>query len=70
MLDPSAQNRLLASVLESRSQRGVYWVLNRVELAEKFDQVIVMDRGKLVERGKFADLKASGGALSKLMDAG
>jgi ABC-type multidrug transport system fused ATPase/permease subunit len=48
----------------------VYWVLNRVELAEKFDQVIVMDRGKLVERGKFADLKVSGGALSKLMDAG
>ena len=70
VLDPSAQNRLLASVLESRSQRGVYWVLNRVELAEKFDQVIVMDRGKLVERGTFADLKASGGALSKLMDAG
>ena len=70
VLDPSAQNRLLASVLESRGQRGVYWVLNRVELAEKFDQVIVMDRGKLVERGKFADLKASGGALSKLMDAG
>ncbi|NBS56225.1 MAG: ATP-binding cassette domain-containing protein [Betaproteobacteria bacterium] len=70
VLDPSAQNRLLASVLESRGQRGVFWVLNRVELAEKFDQVIVMDRGKLVERGKFADLKASGGALSKLMDAG
>ena len=70
VLDPSAQNRLLASVLESRGQRGVYWVLNRVELAEKFDQVIVMERGKLVERGKFADLKASGGALSKLMDAG
>ena len=70
VLDPSAQNRLLASVLESRSQRGVYWVLNRVELAEKFDQVMVMERGKLVERGKFADLKASGGALSKLMDAG
>ncbi|MEI6720041.1 MAG: ABC transporter ATP-binding protein, partial [Betaproteobacteria bacterium] len=70
VLDPSAQNRLLASVLESRGKRGVYWVLNRVELAEKFDQVIVMDRGKLVERGKFADLKVSGGALSKLMDAG
>ena len=70
VLDPSAQNRLLASVLESRGQRGVYWVLNRVELAEKFDQVIVMARGKLVERGKFADLKVSGGALSKLMDAG
>jgi putative ABC transport system ATP-binding protein len=70
VLDPSAQNRLLASVLESRKQRGVYWVLNRVELAERFGQVLVMDRGRLAERGKFADLKGAGGALSRLIAAG
>jgi putative ABC transport system ATP-binding protein len=69
VLDPASQNRLLASVLESRNQRGVYWVLNRVELAEKFGQVLVMERGRLVERGRFADLKAGGGALSKLIEA-
>ena len=70
VLDPASQNRLLASVLESRRQRGVYWVLNRVELAERFGQVLVVDKGRLVERGKYADLKSAGGALSKLVAAG
>lgn len=70
VLDPAAQNRLLASVLESRKQQGVYWFLNRAELAERFGQVLVMDRGRLLERGSFADLKDKGGAFSKLLAAG
>lgn len=71
VLDPSAQERLLESVLQSRKGCGVLWVLNRVELARKFDQVLVMDRGKLVEQGKFDDLLAkSGGVLNTLMHPG
>ena len=69
VLDPTSQNRLLASVLESRKQGGVYWVLNRVDLAERFGYVLMMEKGRLVERGKFADLKSSGGALTKLLAA-
>ena len=69
VLDPTSQNRLLASVLESRKQGGVYWVLNRVDLAERFGHVLMMEKGRLVERGKFADLKSSGGALTKLLAA-
>ena len=69
VLDPTSQNRLLARVLESRKQGGVYWVLNRVDLAERFGHVLMMEKGRLVERGKFADLKSSGGALTKLLAA-
>ena len=69
VLDPASQNRLLGNVLESRKQRAVYWVLNRVDLAERFGHVLMMERGRLVERGKFADLKSSGGALNKLLAA-
>ncbi len=69
VLDPTSQNRLLASVLQCRDQGAVYWVLNRVELAERFAQVLMMEKGRLVERGKFADLKSSGGALNKLLAA-
>ena len=47
----------------------MYWVLNRVDLAERFGQVLMMEKGRLVERGKFADLKSSGGALNKLLAA-
>jgi len=69
VLDPATQNRLLASVLRYREQGAVYWVLNRVDLAERFGQVLIMEKGRLVERGKFADLKSSGGALNKLLAA-
>ena len=69
VLDPASQNRLLENILTSRKQRAVYWVLNRVELAERFGLVMMMDKGRLVERGKFADLRSSGGALHKLLAA-
>lgn len=70
VLDPSAQNRLLASVIDFRKQSGVFWVLNRVEHAERFAHVIVLERGRLVERGKFEHLKDAGGAFQKLLNAG
>ena len=69
VLDPTTQNRLLASVLRYREQGAVYWVLNRVDLAERFGQVLIMEKGRLVERGKFADLKSSDGPLNKLLAA-
>jgi putative ABC transport system ATP-binding protein len=69
VLDPGSQNRLLSNVLACRKDRAVYWVLNRVDLAERFGHVLMMDKGRLVERGKFADLKGSGGALNKLLVA-
>ena len=69
VLDPSAQNRLLASVLAERKARGVYWVLNRPDLAERFGQVLMMEKGRLVARGKFAELNEPGGALQKLIVA-
>jgi putative ABC transport system ATP-binding protein len=71
VLDPSAQERLLESVLQSRKGRGVLWVLNRAELARKFDQVLVMDRGKLVEQGGYDELLARpDGVLHALMNPG
>ncbi len=71
VLDPHAQNRLLESVLQSRKGRAVYWVLNRVELARRFEQVLVMDRGRLVDNGSYEQLAAKdGGPLNVLLNAG
>lgn len=69
VLDPGSQNRLLGNVLACRNGGGVYWVLNRADLAERFGQVLVMEKGRLVERGKFAELRESGGMLQKLVSA-
>jgi len=69
VLDPSSQNRLLANVLAERKGCGVYWVLNRPDLAERFGQVLMMEKGRLVARGKFAELREAGGPLEKLIVA-
>ena len=71
VMDTSAQDRLLESVLQSRKGSAVIWVLNRVELAAKFDRVLVLDRGLLVEHGGVGELMArSGGVLHTLMNPG
>jgi putative ABC transport system ATP-binding protein len=70
VLDGGAQNRIVASILESRRGRCVFWALQRTDLAERFDHALVMERGRLAEQGRFADLKSSGGALHKMLNVG
>ena len=68
-LDPASQQRVLDGILAERKGRGVAWVLSRPDLAERFGVVLVMERGKLAEKGAFADLKSNGGPLQKLLVA-
>jgi putative ABC transport system ATP-binding protein len=70
VLDGSSQNRIVDSILVCRRGRSVFWALQRNDLAERFGHVLVMERGRLVEQGGFADLKSSGGALHRLLNAG
>ena len=70
VLDSASQLRVTANVLEHRRERCVIWFLNRIDLAERFGQVLVMERGRLAERGSFVELKSGGGALQKLLSAG
>ena len=70
VLDPASQSRIISSVLQCRAGKTVLWVLQRMELGERFGEVFVLDRGRLVERGRYEDLKCSGGVLHKLMNAG
>ncbi|MEO6625043.1 MAG: ATP-binding cassette domain-containing protein, partial [Burkholderiaceae bacterium] len=67
VLDPSAQNRVVASVLACRQGCAVIWVLNRVDLAERFGHVLVMEHGQMVERGTFGELMARKGVLHRLV---
>jgi len=57
VLDPASQARVVENVLAERRGRGVVWVLSREEYAERFSTVLVMERGKLAEQGRFAELK-------------
>jgi len=68
-LDPGSQQRVLERILAERKGRGVVWVLQRADVAERFDTVLVMERGKIAEKGAFAELKSNGGHLQKLLAA-
>jgi putative ABC transport system ATP-binding protein len=69
-LDAGSQNRIVTNVIESRKGRCLIWALQRNDLAERFGHTLVMERGRLAEQGRFSDLKSSGGALHKLLNAG
>ena len=69
VLDGASQTRLLQRVLEYRADQGVIWTLQRPDSADRFDRVLVMHEGRIVEQGSFADLNKPGSALSGIMAA-
>lgn len=68
-LDPASQNRVVTNILEHRKGRGVIWALARHDLGERFARVLVLDRGRLMEQGRFQELKTAGGALQRMLGA-
>ena len=70
VLDPTAQGRIVSRILDYRRGRSVVWVLENNDFAERFEHVLVMDKGRLAERGSVAELKERGGALQMLLAAG
>ncbi|PPC77529.1 ABC transporter ATP-binding protein [Pokkaliibacter plantistimulans] len=65
-LDPIAETRMMDVLLQEYPQATQIWVLNRAELADRFEQVLVMQQGQLVEQGTFAELSREGTVFSKL----
>ncbi len=68
-LDPASQVRVLGNILEHRKGRAVFWTIHRLELAARFDRVLVLERGRVAEQGRFDELKSAGGALERLLAA-
>ena len=70
VMDGGTQSRVMSAILEARQGRGVIWTLNRANGARRFDRVLVMRNGRLVEQGTFSDLENEGSELHSLMAAG
>jgi len=69
-LDAISQNTVMENILRARQEQGVIWILNRVPDASKFDKIIVLKSGRVVETGSFEDLSKANGAFQTLLDAG
>lgn len=56
------------ALLEYLAGKGVFWALQNPAWARHFDQVLVLDGGRLAENGTFAELSGRGGALQHLLE--
>ena len=66
-LDLVAQKRVMTRILEHRKGQCVIWALQRLDLGELFQQILVLQQGKVVELGKFSELRTGNGALHALL---
>ena len=65
--DGRTQDRVRDHILASCEGRGVVWIASRPSQAEPFDQIVVMDSGRIAMQGAKADLEARGGLYAELM---
>lgn len=66
-LDDSSERLVRQQVLASTEARALLWITHRVSGLEAFDEVLVLECGRGVERGTAAQLLARGGTLAELV---
>ncbi len=68
-LDPGTELQLVKKLIAYRKDKSLIWVSDRAELARYFDQVMVLERGRLSEQGTFDELSSRGTLFPRLAGA-
>jgi len=66
-LDALTEREVLAEILRAGEGRATLLVTHRLVALEVFDEVVVLERGRVAERGPALELLARGGVLARLM---
>lgn len=70
LLDLSSQQQILHNIKQHCQGRGLIWIGGQPDICKNFDQVLVIEDGKIVEQGKYEDLSRNGGHLPQLLAVG
>ncbi|HEY1511614.1 MAG TPA: thiol reductant ABC exporter subunit CydC [Solirubrobacteraceae bacterium] len=65
-LDTATADAIVADVLAASAERAIVLITHRLAGLEAVDEVIVLDAGRVVERGTHAELIARGGAYAQM----
>ena len=65
-LDAETERQIFSSLREAMHGRTTLIVTHRLSLASLAEEILMLDRGRIVERGAHRDLVAAGGAYSRL----
>ena len=68
-LDPATEKRVMRSVLELFAGRTTIVITHRLVVMDRFDEIVVLDRGRIVERGTHDQLMQADGLYRQLHDA-
>ncbi|MCP4980385.1 MAG: ABC transporter ATP-binding protein, partial [Gammaproteobacteria bacterium] len=68
-LDTAAERRIIIRIRKRLINNGIFWVLGRAQLAEQFENVMVMEHGKLTDNGKFTQLNITSKPLQQLLES-
>jgi len=69
-LDTATEARIRRALDALRQGRTTFAIAHRLSTVADADLILVMDRGRIVERGRFADLAAAGGLFARLVAEG
>ena len=67
-LDPTAQTKVVQDVTRFMAGRGIAWGVERPDLASAFEQVLVMDGGRITQQGSYAELSDKPGTFKQLLE--
>ncbi|MCI0340570.1 MAG: ABC transporter ATP-binding protein/permease [Planctomycetales bacterium] len=65
-LDADSERRVLEALRRLRAGRTTVWVAHRVRSLEGCDEIVVLEGGRVAERGRPEDLLRRGGAFARL----
>jgi thiol reductant ABC exporter CydC subunit len=66
-LDAIGEREVLAEITRAGAGRATLVVTHRLVGLDAFDEVLVLDRGRVAERGGAAELEAAGGTFARLL---
>jgi ATP-binding cassette subfamily C protein CydC len=67
-LDPATERRLLAAIYELMPGRTTLVITHRLVLMEQMDEILVLDRGRIVERGTHHQLLEANGLYKRMVE--
>jgi thiol reductant ABC exporter CydC subunit len=69
-LDPPARRALTADLLRATEGRAVLLITHELDGLDQVDEIVVLDQGRVAERGTHAQLRHAGGRYQQLREAG
>ena len=66
-VDAETEERILGALTSDRNQRTRILIAHRISTLRGADEILVLDRGRVVERGDHESLLAAGGAYARLV---